>query len=480
MKLFYLVVAFLFLTQCFVFAVPAEVEKLSNPEYFEVVHKSISEAKQSIFVVMYYIAFNKNQSKSKVSILVNDLVQAKERGVDVKVILDQTAVFSRTDTGRKKMTKEEKNRQAFNYLKTKGVNVLYDKLPIYTHGKCIIIDGETVIIGSHNWTKNSITRSNEYSVLIKDKELAQDLLADFEKIQIDHEASSRQTDEYITFNKDIMIDILNGFVSNSNDYCWNVYMYLVGHYPADTEIDFDYDIVARYLGITDKMEKTRYRESLRYNLRQLQNDYKLLTCEFIKGQNAKVVLKPYGTGKNSFQILKKFWTQGWDMRLTMSGRYCYFINLIEGGLAHNPWSMSKKNLIKKYKVGKERISEGMAELRHWNVLDIEYGDIAMGKGYDSRRPNRYRLKDLYDIKDFEIELNKLYEKYTKERIEEARKYAKIVFSENNLVDIEEIIKLIDEYGKDKVAWAFKKISNRSEDNPKRTMAYVIGILRNED
>lgn len=455
-----------------------EVEKLTGSNYFDAVHEVLSEAKQSVYVVMYYVDFRKNELESKVSILVDDIVKARNRGVAVKVILDQTVVFERTDTGRKKMVKEEKNRRAFNYLKTNGINVLYDNLEIYTHGKCIVIDGEIVILGSHNWTKNSLLRSNEYSVLIKSKGLAEGLVKDFENIQIDHEASRKEIEEYISFSKDIMVNVLSGFVSNSNDYCWNVYLYLVGYYPEGVEIDFNYDKVAEYLGIKDKMSKEDYREMLGYQtLKELQDKYNLLTYTPVKRQNAKVVLKPYSLGTDIFEIPKKFWEYGWDMRLSLSGRYCYFINLIEGGPSHNPWAMSKKRLVERYKVGKERISSGMAELRHWNLAEVEYGDIDFGKGYGRRMPNRYRLKDLYRIEDFEKELNKLYEKYGEERVEQGRGYAKFIFSENNLVDVEEIIRMMDEYGNEKIRYAFSVISNRSEDNPKRSMAYVKGILR---
>lgn len=465
------------LNSCPSFASKADVEKLSNPDYFPAVDKVLKEAKKSIFLVMYYIDYRKNEPESKVSILVDDLVRAKDRGVNVKVILDQTVVFRRTETGGKKMVKEEKNRRAFNYLKAKGVDVLHDNLEIYTHGKCIVIDGETVILGSHNWTKNSLLRSNEYSILIKSKELAESLLLDFGKIQIDYEASSKELEEYVSFSKDILINVLSGFVSNSNDYCWDVYLYLIGSCELGVQSEFEYKKVAEYFGLDKRMSEEDYREMLGYQtLKELQEKYGLVEYMPIKGQNAKVVLKDQ-TGEK-FEIPKKFWDYGWDKRLSLSGQFCYFVNLIEGGQSHNPWSMSKENLIKKYNVGKERISEGMAKLRHWNLVEIEYGDIDFGKGYGRRMPNRYRLKDLYKIEDFNGELKKLYEKYGEKKVEEASELAKIIFSENNLVDVEEIIRMANEYGTSRVGQAFKVISNRSEDNPKRSMAYIKGILRN--
>ena len=163
--------------------------------------------------------------------------------------------------------------------------------------------------------------------------------------------------------------------------------------------------------------------------------------------------------------------------MTLSGQYCYFINLIEGGTDREMWMLSKKRLVERYKVGKERISEGMAELRHWNLLEIIYGDINYDEEYEGRLPNRYQLKQLYRLEDFESELNKLYAKYGKDKVEQARGYAKIVYVENNLVDVEEIVNMINTYGLQKVHNAFEIVKKKSEDNPKRSIAYVKGILQ---
>jgi hypothetical protein len=315
--------------------------------------------------------------------------------------------------------------------------------------------------------------------MIKSKEFAQELLVDFSKIKIDYEASNIEAEEYTELSENVLINTLSRFVSRSNDYCWNVYMYLVGSQEYGVRREFDYKQVAEYFGIDKKMSEEDYREMLGYQtLKELDEKYGLLEYTPVKGANAKVVLK-YQTGE-AFDIPKKFWEYGWDRRLSLSAQFCYFVNLIEGGPTQKPWSMSKENLIKKYKVGKERISFGMAELRHWNLLNIEYGGTESGKNYSGRMPNRYRLRDLYRTEDFSVELEKLYSTYGKEKIEKARDYAKIIFCENNLADVEEIARIIAEYGEEKIKWAFKKVGEKSGDNPKRTLAYIIGILKNKE
>lgn len=475
-KVFFVSAFLIFLLLCsYIYPVPTDVEKLSGVDYFPTIDKAFNATKKSIFVVMYYIEYKKDEHDSKVTILLNNLVKAKERGVNVSVILDRTAVFTKDVVKGKRMSIDGKNMPAFYFLKRYGIDVKFDSVDIYTHGKCVVIDGETVILGSHNWTKNSLTRSNEYSVLIKSKELAKGLLADFSEIQIDYEASNREAEEYAELSEGILLNILNGFVSTSNDYCWDVYMYLIGHFVPDIETEFDYKAVAEYLGITERDTEKGYREMLAETLKQLYEKYGLLEYTPVWNKNALVKLK--AQEGNKIEIPKKFWYYGWDRRLGLSAQFCYFVNLIEGRQSHREWTISKKKLIKKYRIGKDAISRGMAELRHWNIVQIVYGIVATGQDYGTRQANRYRLKDLYKIEDFESELQKLYDKYGKGRVERVRELAKIVFCENNLAEIEEIIRLMDEYSKDEVLAAFNKIAPWDEANPKRSMAYVKGILR---
>lgn len=93
MKYLFFIFSIVLLLSCPIFTVPADIEKLSGPDYFPAVHKALSEAKQSIFVVMYYVDFQKDEPESKVSILMSDLVKAKDRGVKIKIILDQTVII---------------------------------------------------------------------------------------------------------------------------------------------------------------------------------------------------------------------------------------------------------------------------------------------------------------------------------------------------------------------------------------------------
>ena len=88
----------LILSSCELFAYQADVQDISSDKYFSAALTEINSAKSSIQVVMYLVSILPDQPDSQVSQLVNALIQAKMRGVDVKVILDQNINFEAEST----------------------------------------------------------------------------------------------------------------------------------------------------------------------------------------------------------------------------------------------------------------------------------------------------------------------------------------------------------------------------------------------
>lgn len=138
-----------------------DLKFLSRGAYYKELQEVLKNAEKSISVMMYLITY-KGRLRQPADKLVNLLVDAHERGVEVKVLLESSTEEFVTQA----------NRRAAAYLKKKGVDVrIYPVYPIM-HAKLVIIDGYISIVGSHNWTLAS-TRSNvESSVLIKSERIA--------------------------------------------------------------------------------------------------------------------------------------------------------------------------------------------------------------------------------------------------------------------------------------------------------------------
>jgi len=151
-----------------------EITAVVNDEYYDAVSEQILNAEESVYVIMFSMkAYSSNNSVQQ---LEDMLILANDKGVDVKVLLDQSEWHgSITST-----TKE--NWKTKDYFEAGGVGVKMDDLKETTHVKMIIIDGKIVIIGSTNWTYSALERNNEASVIIENSELAQYYTEYFESL----------------------------------------------------------------------------------------------------------------------------------------------------------------------------------------------------------------------------------------------------------------------------------------------------------
>ena len=138
------------------------VKTLVNRQYFPEVLGLFNAATQRIRVVMYGINYSPKYVGSKVNQLVEALVAASARGVDVAVVIDLSDYNELLN---------KVNRPAKEYLAEAGVVVFDDPAPITTHAKMILVD-DAVVIGSVNWGKDALENRNETCVVIHAPDVA--------------------------------------------------------------------------------------------------------------------------------------------------------------------------------------------------------------------------------------------------------------------------------------------------------------------
>jgi phosphatidylserine/phosphatidylglycerophosphate/cardiolipin synthase-like enzyme len=112
--------------------------------------KELGKAKDTVFVQAY--SFTSDP-------IAQALVDAKKRGVTVSVILD-------------KSQQSEPHGEA-NFLSHADIRTLVDGAEAINHNKVMIIDNETVITGSFNFTVAAEDKNAENLLIIQDKTLAQ-------------------------------------------------------------------------------------------------------------------------------------------------------------------------------------------------------------------------------------------------------------------------------------------------------------------
>jgi phosphatidylserine/phosphatidylglycerophosphate/cardiolipin synthase-like enzyme len=112
--------------------------------------QKVGEAKDSVFVQAY--SFTSEP-------IAKALADAKKRGVTISVILDKD--------------QQSDQYSEANFLGRADIRTLIDGEHAINHNKVMVIDGETVITGSFNFTMAAEEKNAENLLIIRDKALAQ-------------------------------------------------------------------------------------------------------------------------------------------------------------------------------------------------------------------------------------------------------------------------------------------------------------------
>ena len=117
----------------------------------------LTSAERSIHVVMYRIAYYSGFTDSASNRIIDALIGAAARGVDVRVLLDDCAPYPESARA---------NLEAAILLALSGVDVRLDRPEATTHAKLTIIDGRHVFVGSTNWNYYALERNNEAAIAL--------------------------------------------------------------------------------------------------------------------------------------------------------------------------------------------------------------------------------------------------------------------------------------------------------------------------
>jgi len=110
----------------------------------------INKAKHSIFVQAYGFTSKK---------IIDALARAKNRGLQVEIILDRSNF-------------REKKYDLLKSLQNNQIQIYQDKVAGIAHNKVIIIDENTVITGSFNFTENADKRNAENVIILDSRDIA--------------------------------------------------------------------------------------------------------------------------------------------------------------------------------------------------------------------------------------------------------------------------------------------------------------------
>lgn len=126
-------------------------------QYYQTVKSLIAEAEESLYVIMYRMGYYPNFEEGESNELLQKLIDAGRRGVAVKVILEKSDWSESVN---------ELNEKTAWWLTMHNIPVRFDDPSVDTHMKIVVADGESVILGSTNWSYYSLVKNNETDLLI--------------------------------------------------------------------------------------------------------------------------------------------------------------------------------------------------------------------------------------------------------------------------------------------------------------------------
>lgn len=432
---------------------PVTVEDISAQKYFPAALNALQNAKDSIFIAMYFIIPATTDSNDPVTRLLDSLVQAKKRGLDIKIILEDS--------------KLKENHLACKILHQADIPVYFDTAASLLHNKIVIIDKEIVLVGSSNWSRQAFLNNQESNVLIHSPGLALHLLEDLSRVRI-NQASSCLTQEYhgIFLLQDFLTSSGALLVKNKAEIAFDTYLELLKEETNPVPLGLK--------GLKKSKKKA---------LLSLQDRYNLIKYGTLKKE--ALLLDPknkglaYSKPKDDFFILPyEYWLYGLDKRLSLRAKFIYLISLSEAAKStKNPcWFRSQEALAQAHGLSDYTISLGLQELERENILEIKRS-FPESEDFQDRLANVYCLNPLVSAEQYQRQVNQLISAYGKELFYQAQKLSKQLNEARDLEDIQAYIHLIQTYGYSKVKKANSLTVKRKKGSAFYDISYTITQLR---
>lgn len=141
-----------------------QFQPLIGSQYVKELVQHINNAKMSIDILMYDWRWYPDNPQHALSVLNSAFVRAVQRGVQVRAVVN--------------------SRQLVPPLLGVGIKAKTITSGRVLHSKLILIDGKTLVIGSHNLTRNACNTNLESSLVVSIPEGEQRFAQYFENIYV--------------------------------------------------------------------------------------------------------------------------------------------------------------------------------------------------------------------------------------------------------------------------------------------------------
>lgn len=275
---------------------PARVTDISDRAYEGAIIKLLDSAKKSIVISMYTVSLGA-QKNNPIRLLLNDLVEARGRGVEVTLYLNTK--FKGSDDPRGRMSENE----VLKKLEAAGCVVHLLAPHRRLHDKLIVVDSRYVVDGSTNWSLSALFDNYESATLIDSPGLAEVKLARLKTLELGKPKKEAEihTPVYaenlpskVSVPALLVTDkrYLPLMVSRSDERAMELYLLLLAlkEKTGEAEAFIDLESMALSLGLPQDWSDTILRRQAIKSLKRLESNYGLIKVTFFHSKDARVRL----------------------------------------------------------------------------------------------------------------------------------------------------------------------------------------------
>ena len=356
----------------------AHAQILFGRDYYDVMKQHIAAAKDSLNIAMYFVIMDDSKD-NPVNDLVAELIKAHQRGVQVKVVLEDG--------------KFEENTQAYKTLQTASVDVHFDTSARLLHIKAVVIDGRYVFCGSTNWSKAAILDNYEASSFYESLPDAASLNAYIKAIAVQDGDIFRQKEEGVPIATTFLTVAGNGrkLLSDQADKQLDLYLQLLKEAKEAGVHTFyvDYEKLAKAMGYKAPADIGGYNNAAQYYYERVHQNIEQLAKSKLIGYDKKFVSIRVGQG---FIIPNAFYSDKYMKGLSMKAKYLYLICLLEASKStkYPEWFRSQEDLAMLYGISGDTISTGLLELEAKGLIQVTR-DLPQPPDFSDRKANVYRM-----------------------------------------------------------------------------------------
>ena len=351
--------------------VSSRVKDISDRSYEEAVIGLLDNAQKSIDISMYSISLGTN-TNNPVKLLLNDLLEARERGVEVTLYLNTR--FKDSKKGGNSFAES----LIFKKLEKAGVLINFIPSNRRLHDKLIVVDSRYVVEGSANWSISALKNNFESSTLIDSSDLAEVKLSRLRNFLISSVSRDEKLDtpayienlpKSLNLLKEFLLNkkYLSRMITSSDKRAMSLYLLLLAHSQVTGKQEFliSLEAMGLSLGMPDSWTYSALRRQVIKVLKKLQKRYQLIEVSFVHSRDANVILTDISG--DTFAISSDSLIQPDNDKLTMRLKFLLLIQALLKEEGEDLYSISKTALAKRFNVNLSTIKAAFNDLR-------KYGD----------------------------------------------------------------------------------------------------------